>query len=89
MNDSSQQFIPGSRDTFSPHPSEIESLEGFEDEGVMEEGVGAGDGMVSTDLDRSLNFVGATIRDASYPGDGLGRMMLEMLACGGWAMGRA
>ena len=66
--------VPGSRDTFSPHPSEVESLDAFEgDDGMMEEpqddGAAGEDPNDLADSSR-LNFVGATIRDASYPGDG-------------------
>ncbi|KAI8477521.1 MAG: pantothenate kinase 2-like protein [Monoraphidium minutum] len=58
----------GSKETLSPQPSDVGSLDPFEDEqneeALHEEG--------SVDLadSRTLNFVGATIRDTSYPGDG-------------------
>ena len=73
---SSSSLAPGGgRDTVSPQPSEVESLEDvFEgDEGAMEEPQDDGaPGEEANDLADSsrLNFVGATIRDASYPGDG-------------------
>jgi hypothetical protein len=66
----------GSRETLSPNPSEVESLDAFGDEDdVNEEGSALGPS--STDLgdSRTLNFVGATIRDASYPGDGGGKAL--------------
>jgi len=75
----------GSRDTLSPHPSELESLDGLDGDDEQNEEVVPGD-EAATDLlgetdSRTLNFVGATIRDASYPGDG-GRELMDRAA---WA----
>jgi hypothetical protein len=65
--------LVGSGDAISPQPSELESLDELDvdDDGgpsafVDERAAGL---LAETDS-RTLNFVGATIRDASYPGDG-------------------
>lgn len=65
------------RDVFSPRPSEAESyeaLDGGESPVLGEEGSRQTPSPNDLADARLLNFVGATIRDASYPGDEPGEM---------------